>query len=105
MARWVLASKQRPQIAAWKLPLCACRKRQSLHGGSWLDSAAPVCTEKLVAQLIDIAVRCSAASALVAPAGIHCAGELLKLLKELNAQFPGLAQLLEYLIRRSVLLE
>ena len=27
-----LASKQRLQIAAWKLALCACRKRQSLHG-------------------------------------------------------------------------
>jgi len=63
-------------------------------------------TEKLVAQLVDTLVPCSAASALVAAAAsIHCAGELLKLLKELNAQFPGLAQLLEYLIRRSVLLE
>ena len=80
-----LASKQHPQIAAWKLALCACRKRQSLHGGSWLDSAAPLCTEKLVAQLIDTVVPCSAASALVAPAAsIHCAGELLKLLKELS---------------------
>jgi len=49
-----LASKQRLQIAAWKLALCACRKRQSLHGGSWLESAAPLCTEKLVAQLVPI---------------------------------------------------
>jgi len=46
MARWVLASKQRPQIAAWKLALCVCRKKQSLHGGSWLDSAAPLFAQK-----------------------------------------------------------
>jgi len=41
-----LASKQRLQIAAWKLALCACRKRQSLNGGSWLDSAAPLFAKK-----------------------------------------------------------
>jgi len=106
MALGTLASKQRPQIAAWKLALSVCRKRQSLHGGSWPDSPVPLCTEKLLAQLVDTVVPCSAVSALVASAAsIHCAGELLKLLKELNAQFPGLAQLLEYLIRRSVLLE
>jgi len=85
LARWVLASKQRPQIAAWELALCVCRKRQSLHGGSWLDSPALLCTEKLASQLVDTVVPCSAASALVAPAAsIHCAGELLKLLKELS---------------------
>lgn len=41
-----LGSKQRLQIAAWKLALCACRKRQSLHGGSWLDSASPLFAQK-----------------------------------------------------------
>jgi len=41
-----LASKQRLQIADWKLALCACRKRRSLHGGSWLDSAAPLFAQK-----------------------------------------------------------
>jgi len=41
-----LASKQHPQIAAWKLALCVCRKRQSLHSGSWLDSAAPLFAHK-----------------------------------------------------------
>ena len=30
-----LASKQRLQIAAWKLTLCACRKRQFLHGSTF----------------------------------------------------------------------
>jgi len=41
-----LASKQHPQIAAWKLALCACRKRQPVHGGSWLDCAAPLYAQK-----------------------------------------------------------
>ena len=50
-----------------------------------LTCCPSLCTEKLVAQLVDIVVTCSAASALVAPAAsIHCAGELLKLLKELS---------------------
>ena len=39
-----------------------------IDDGSWRDSAAPLCTENLVAQLVDIVVPCSAASALVAPA-------------------------------------
>ena len=52
-----------------------------------LTCCPSLCSEKLASQLVDTVVPCSAASVLVAPAAsIHCADELLKLLKELNTR-------------------
>ena len=68
----------------------------------------PLCLHRKAGrvQLIDTVVSCSALSALVAAAAsIHCAGELLEFLKELNDQFQGLAHLLEYRLDGSVLHE
>ena len=41
---WVF--RDRLNIAAWLLAHMACMKRQSSHGGSWLDSASPRLAQK-----------------------------------------------------------